>query len=60
MFYHIFSCGGSYLKDIAEGLPWWSRGEDSMLPVERGPGSTAGQGTRSHMPQTKNPIGATK
>ena len=33
----------------AEGLPWWSSGKDSVLPMQGGPGSIPGQGTRSHM-----------
>ena len=35
------------------GLPWWSSGQDSVLPAQ-GPGSVLGQGTRSHMLQLKD------
>ena len=32
---------------IPKGLPWWSSGQDSMLPMEGGLDLILGQGTRS-------------
>ena len=40
-------------KDVFEGLPWWSSGQDPELPMQRTWGSIPGQGTRSHMPQLR-------
>ena len=38
-----------------QGLPWWSGGQVSELPMQVGLGSIPGQGTISHMPQLKDP-----
>ena len=38
-------------KSQLGGLPWCPSGWDSMLPMQRAPGSIPGQETRSHMPQ---------
>jgi len=40
-------------KSQRGGLPWWPSGWDSMLPMQRVPGSIPGQETRSHMPQLR-------
>ena len=42
-------------KEVTAGLPWWSSGPDSMLPMKEGPGSIPSGGTRSHIPQLKAP-----
>ena len=41
------------LQETVRGLPWWSSGQDSELPMQRTWGSIPGQGTRSHMPQLR-------
>ena len=33
-----------------KGLPCWSSGQDSALPMQGGSGLIPGQGIRSHMP----------
>ena len=38
-----------------QGLPWWSGGQVSELPMLAGLGSIPGQGTISHVPQLKDP-----
>ena len=39
---------GHYSQEvIPEGLPWWSSGQDSMLPMEGGLDLILGQGARS-------------
>ena len=46
-------------KSSIEGLPWWSSGYDSTLPMPRAWGSIPGQGTRSHMSHLRpnpNPV----
>ena len=40
------------LKNLS-GLPWWSSGYHSMLPMQGGPGSIPVQGTSSHRPQVR-------
>ena len=32
-----------------QGHSWWLGGKDSVLPMQGGPGSIPGQGTRSHI-----------
>ena len=43
----------SFENSYSWGLPWWSNGQDSMLPMQGGLGSIPGQGTRSHMLQLR-------
>ena len=42
-----------HFKYTKDGLPWWSRGWDSVLPMQGAPGSIPGQGTRLHMLQLR-------
>ena len=43
----------SYKRQKRMGLPSWSCGWDSKLPVQRGLGLIPGQGTRAHVPQLR-------
>ena len=43
----------SYKRQKRMGLPSWSRGWDSKLPVQAGLGLIPGQGTRAHAPQLR-------
>ena len=48
--------GEWFFKSNYLGLPRWSSGWDSAFSMQGAPGSSSGQGTRSHMPQLKDPV----
>ena len=43
--------GRWHLNGVFEEFPWWSRGQDSALPVQEGLGLIPGWGIRSHILQ---------
>lgn len=50
------------LKVGTDGLPWWSRGYDSKLPLQGSTGSIPGQGMISHVmwPHTQKKVDSLK